>query len=239
MQNDISKIKMRTKFLFLIFYLCFSFFIFYFLFPPFAEAASFSLEPQSHTGSVGESFDVQLKINTEGEQTTSADVILLYDENILETVTVTGGGFYPQNFKNLTSGKIYVGGAVQNATESKAGEGLLSTITFKGKSAGTTAARFDCTPGKTSDSNISKNDSEATDILDCTKLVSGSYTISGGSDGETPTATPGPTSRPTFGPTCSPTVTPSELPPAGVTLPSVLLLGIGSLLTFLGVLFTL
>ena len=190
-----------------------------------ATAAYFSLDPKIRTSSQGETFDVKIKIDTEGEQTTSADVVLLFDQNILDVQDVTPGDFYPQNFKNISSGKIYVGGAVQNATEYKVGSGVLSTIIFRGKGGGTTVVRFDCTPGKTSDSNISKNDKDATDILDCTKLQNGTYTITG-------------EGHPTFQPTCSPTPS-GELPEAGAVSPSIFLLVAGSLLTILGVLFRL
>ena len=223
---------MRKKTFCLIFFLLFV--ICYLLFvagAKSANAAYFYLEPKTHTASVGAEFKVELKINTEGEETTSADILLLFDQDVLEVTDVTAADFYPQNFKNISADKVYIGGAVESAAESKNGDKLLSTITFKGKTAGTTVARFDCTPGKTSDSNISKSDDEATDILDCTKLVNGTYTIGDGV-------------RPTFGPTCSPspqapTPTSGELPEAGTVAPSIFLLGIGALLTTLGFLFTL
>ena len=202
-----------------------------------ASAAFFYLEPDTQTVSTNNTFDVTLKINTEGEQTTSADVVLLFDQNILEINNIAPGAFYPQNFKNISADKVYIGGAVQSSTEYKIGEETLATITFKGKAAGTASVRFDCTPDKTSDSNISKNDKNATDILSCDKLVNGTYTVSGG--GTNPTSMP----RPTFAPTCSPaphaSATPSELPEAGIMTPSIFLLGVGALLTITGVLFTL
>jgi len=231
MKNQILKTHTQKRKNFHLFKFVFLVFSFWFLVfgAKGANAAYFSLEPKTQTSSTGAAFDVKLEINTEGEQTTSADVVLLFDKDVLEVTGVTPADFYPQNFKNIAEGKVYIGGAVESPTEYKSGEDTLATITFKGKTEGTTVVRFDCTPGKTSDSNISKNDDTATDILDCTKLVNGTYTVGG--DGDT-------TPRPTFAPTCSPSPS-GDLPEAGVTLPSVFLLGIGGLLTVMGFLFTL
>jgi len=202
-----------------------------------ANAAFFSLDPKSQNVSQNDTFDVKLNINTENEQTTAADVVLIFDQEVLEATEIAAGDFYPQNFKNISAGKIYIGGSVEKATQTKAGTDLLATITFKGKSAGSSVLRFDCTPGKTSDSNIIKGE-ELTDILDCAKLENGTYTVGGGNNN--PTSTP----KPTFQPTCTvtpspkpPTATPTgELPEAGTIAPSILLLGIGAFLTGLGIL---
>ena len=205
-----------------------------------ANAAYFYLDPKTKTAPAGSTFEVILKINTEGQETTSADVVLLFDQDVLEVTNVAAiDVFYPQNFKNISAGKVYIGGAVESAAQSKSGDNIMAAITFKGKTDGTTVARFDCAPGKTSDSNISKNDDQATDILDCAKLVNGTYTI--GSNGDS-----SPTPKPTFQPTCTPspqaptpTPTSGELPEAGIITPSIFLLAIGALLTTLGFLFRL
>ena len=232
---------MKKNFLILNLFLCFYVLVFLCFGAKGANAAFFYLEPDTQTISTNNTFDVNLKINTEGEQVTSADVVLLFDQNILEINNITpNNDFFSQNFENISAEKVYIGGAVQSSTEYKIGEDTIATITFKGKAAGSDSVRFDCTAGKTSDSNISKNDKDATDILSCDKLVNGNYTVSDdGSGGTTP--------RPTFGPTCSPSpkpspkpsATPGELPTAGIMTPSIFLLGIGALLTITGVLFTL
>lgn len=197
-----------------------------------ALAATFSLEPTSGSFAKDQTFQVKINIDTAGEQTTTAEALLIFDGNILDVSEVAYGSFYPQYFKNISPGKVYIGGSVTvfNPVETKTGSGLFANITFKGKAAGSSTVRFDCTPGKTTDSNITKytTANDAPDILDCSKLTTGSYTVTGG------TTTP----LPTFGPTCSVSPT-GQLPQSGNFEPTLLVIGAGGILTFLGILFKL
>ncbi len=196
-----------------------------------ALAASFSLEPTSGSFAKDQTFTVKINLNTGADLTTSAEALLIFDGSILDVSEVAYTSFYPQYFKNITSGKVYIGGAVQNPTDTKTGSGLFANLTFKGKAAGSSTVRFDCTAGKTTDSNVTKNDSQATDVLDCSSLTTGSYTVTGGSGSS-------PTSMPTFGPTCSVSPT-GQLPRSGNFEPTLLVIGAGGILTFLGILFKL
>jgi hypothetical protein len=182
-----------------------------------AYAASFTLDPSARTAAPSETFSVDIKIDTEGENATSADVLLNFNSAILSISSITPGSFFPQNFKTSSASQVYVGGAVQNATENRTGAGILATINFSAVGSGVSTLEFDCTPGKTSDSNITKDDKNATDILDCTSLTNGSYTISGNLTGTQ--ATP----------------TPKTLPRAGNARNTIIFVGIGVILTIIGI----
>lgn len=231
-----KKLKIFS-FLFLVF--CFLFFVssFLFLVKSPASAAILVLDPSTKSSPLGDNFEIKLDINTEGEQTTSADAVLIYDSNVLEVVNIQEGDgvndpFYPDVFKNITNDEIYIGAAVRDPTEVREGQGTIALITFRGKTETATDVKFDCTPGKTSDSNISKNDKNATDIIECDRVVNGRYTIGTGI-GAPATATPAPYASPTpirFYPTATPTI-----PVAGSTETTVGVLAVGAVLTLLGI----
>lgn len=194
------------------------FIVLYFVFlPSTAGAAYLTLEPQTRTAAPAETFSVDVKINTDGEKVTSADALFNFNSSILSVSSVTPGDFFPQNFKTTTSSQIYVGGAIQNATESRTGSGLLATINFKAVGSGTATLGYDCTAGKTSDSNITKDDRNATDILNCDQLVDGVYTVSGDVTSTQPTPTP------------------KTLPESGNVTNTLIIGGLGLLIVVIGV----
>jgi hypothetical protein len=162
-----------------------------------AEAAVLKLDPVTKSAPSGVAFSVNVIIDTEGEQVTSTDALISYDGSILEVASITSeNAFFPDVYQNITPTEIYIGASVINPTEFKQGSGTVATINFRGKKDGSTDAKFVCTAGKTTDSNISKNDKNATDIINCAGLVHGRYTIGSGV-GQAPTTAPGvPTSTP-------------------------------------------
>jgi len=160
----------------------------------------FYLVPEKQIVSVGSAFDVEVWINTDGLPVRNGDVVLQYDAAKLQPTTITTGGsgnarlFFPDNFHQIISpGVMYIGGTVTTPNDTRTGIGILATIQFQTLQAGTASVSFDCTPGKTSDTNIGKNDSYATDIVNCAALVNGNYTITqAGGATPTPIAIAGP-----------------------------------------------
>lgn len=187
-----------------------------------ASAAVFTLEPATRIAAPGELFSVDLKVDTQGEAVTSADALLNFDSSILSVTSVTPGTFFPQNFEPVISAsQVYIAGSVEKVTQNRTGTGLLSTINFKAIGSGVTPLSFECIPGKTFDSNINKDTTEPTDNLDiinCTQLVDGSYTISGNVTSTQPTPTP------------------QNLPGAGTIEPTLIAVVTGVVLTIVGIL---
>ena len=152
---------------------------------------------------------------------TKSDAIIEYDQNLLEVVSVSEGLFFPTvTSTTATLGKIKIYGIADTGAP-KTGTGVLATITFKGKSTGTALVSFTCQSGLTTDSNINEG---SVDVIVCSANGSGSYVISSSS---TSSATQ----------SSLPETTASALPQTGVLEPTILLLGVGVILSILGVVF--
>ena len=80
----------------------------FFYFVQSAHAATFSLNPSSSTVTLGDEFDMVVRIDTQGSSVTSADVVLTYDRNLLQVVSVSKGlsgsnAFFPDFFQILNA----------------------------------------------------------------------------------------------------------------------------------------
>jgi len=158
----------------------FAFFLFvalYFALPASAATLEFSPATGSHT--TGTAFNVEIKVDTKGQDTTSTDAVIVFNNQLLSVDNVTYGQFYSTVLHSEQNSKLYISGMVDSAGTVKNGTGTLATVSFKGLTAGTAALSFECEAGRTDDSNVSKNDVDSTDILDCAALTDASYTLSG------------------------------------------------------------
>ena len=152
------------------------------------SAATLEFSPATGSYSTNENFNVEIKVDTSSQDTQSTDAVIEFDTTLLSVENVTHGSFYPTVLHSEQNGKLYISGVVNDAASVKNGAGTLATVSFKGLTAGTATLSFVCTTGRTDDSNVSKNDLDATDLLVCSSLVEGSYTLSG-STVSTPTPT--------------------------------------------------
>jgi hypothetical protein len=146
---------------------------------PSAQAASLEFSPNSGSFDPEVVFEVKINVNTDGEDTQSADAVINFNKSLLSVDKVTYGSFYPTVLHSEQDNKLFISGVVDSAEEVKNGSGTLATISFKGISSGTAAVSFECETGRTDDSNISKNDVNATDILVCSSPIEASFIISG------------------------------------------------------------
>lgn len=182
------------------------------------SAAVFFFDPSTVNTQPEQTFEVKVNVDAGSDQITSVDAYILYDSNLLEIQKVDDGTFFSTVSKDTSQpDKVYLAGMVDDPATSKSGVGTLATITFKAKTNGSTTLTFDCTPGSTTDSNISKNDLNATDIIQCES--NGKLTITIGNGGSTQQPTP----------------TPSQLPRSGIfnnmlkySIPGVILLLFGT-----------
>jgi len=142
--------------------------------------------PATGSHATNSTFDVEIIVDTENVDTRSADAVINFDNTVLSVDSVAYGTFYPTVLHTEQNNKIYISGV--NADAAIKGKGTLATITFKALTAGTASLSFACTAGRTDDSNVGKNDLDATDILTCSALQSASYTLTGTS--VNPTAVP-------------------------------------------------
>lgn len=189
-------------------------FIFGFLFiiPLFrvSLAASLQFDPTTVKTQAGQTFEIKVNVEAGNDEIRSVDAYVLYDPNLLEVSSVIEGTFFNTVIYDLSqSGKVYIGGMVDDPATSRTGSGTLATIVFKAKSDGSADLTFDCTPGSGNDSNTITSDLNATDIIECDSngravITIGSGSSSPGQSGPSPT----PTNR---GP-----ASPRQLPKSGI-----------------------
>lgn len=146
---------------------------------PSVSAATLEFAPQTGSYTTGVNFNVEIKVDTKNESTQSTDAVINFDNTYLKVENVTYGSFYPTVLHSEQNGKIYISGVVDNAASEKTGVGTLATVSFKGLKAGVAKLSFECETGRTDDSNVSKNDTNATDLIVCSQLTEASYTLSG------------------------------------------------------------
>lgn len=214
------------------------FYILFFVVPSVTavSAAILQFDPTSISAGVGATFEVKLYVDSKGEEINSVDSFVLYDSTLLEVQTVNPGSFFPTILQDLTkAGTVYVAGMVDFPGTFKIGAGNYATIVFKTKKTGTGTLTFKCTDGSTTDSNVVKNDVNATDIIECASNGKTTITV-GGSGGVTPTSPAGTTggttstttggttttaqatSTPTKTPTATKTKTPTPTTPPVITV---------------------
>lgn len=217
----------------------------------YAQVFKFSLaNPATPAAQTGNNFDVKILINTNGQKTLGGDAIVVYDPNFLTINPPAVKGTFFDVFQDHTIGGTtnkYLLSAWQTTDVnpvSTANDSLFGTVTFNAKSSGNTTLSFDCTTG-TTDSNIW--DTNQNDIINCANMQPLALNIGGPGPTSTPAATmtPAPTSTPSATPivptsTTAPTNTPrptiSILPRTGSTEVTFAALGLGAILTLVGIL---
>ncbi len=233
--------------------------------PAVAMAATLSLSPSSGTVSRGCNVALKIELDTENADTDGTDAILLYDPTRYTATAITNGTIYPDypgNTIDTQNGKVVVSGLASVDSPYK-GKGILATVIFtvsQNAPVGASSIKFDFDPNnkaKTTDSNVVQRGT-VTDILDAvtdTNLTVGNGTTcaiaQGGSTNITTTngtggslSTNSTTNSTTLGKggiiaTPSASIPLKELSPGGKTPgftdSTFVLVGIGSVLTILGI----
>lgn len=232
-----------------------------------AQVFKFQLANPSETITKDKNFQVKIMINTAGKATNNGDALINFDPVKVSINSATTGNFF-HSFSDAgllggTTNKYLVSSWEGVGYEKTAStDTLFATLDLTAKACGSASLSFDCTAGSEADSNINQS-SDSKDIIQC-PLQPLNFTVICGST--TPTLTPGPTSSPSATPkvTPSPTSAPSSpsatptkkptstlaptstikptvsvLPRSGAAEITFLGLGIGVLLTVVGVLFIL
>lgn len=214
----------------------------------YAQTFKFELVDPGQTIEVGDSFQVKIFINTEGEETINGDALIIFEQDKLNINSSQSGDFFTYFTSTPLSGvdnKYLISSWEESIAHSKSSttDNLFATLSLTAKACGNTSLTFDCTPGTGADSNINRA-SDSQDIIDCNGLTS--LTVNNcSSTGPTsaPTSAPNPTAVPTALPTSAPTDIPIPTkagpPRAGSIGITFAALGIGVLLTTVGVLFAL
>lgn len=162
MKNCNLKFK---NFYFLVVVFSFSFLIF----PLVARGATLYLAPQFQTVYQGNTFILEVRLNTEGEEINTAKAHLIFSPDLLKPVDFIKGSSILPFFvgePKIRKGEIYFTGGVPNGFK---GEGLLAKISFLAKKTGKEDINFK------ENSRILLNDGKGTPAQ--LKLQGGSYEI--------------------------------------------------------------
>lgn len=178
-----------------------SFLFFILLCAPVARAVgtgSFSWSSPSATTIINTSGTVTLSIQTGTSMTTGADVLLSYDASAIDIQQITfSGNPYSQNFSSFdaANGRIHLTSSFTDVVSSFTGTQTFAQITYKPKKAGTTSFAFQCSAGRTNETNITEKGTGA-DVVDCAALSDFSITATNATANPTATPTATPTSTP-------------------------------------------
>lgn len=157
---------------------------------PFASALvpTLSLSPSSGTYTLGQTFEVNILLDTAGKSVDGVDVHYLnYNPKALEVqdadaaaagVQIRQGSLFPTyigNTVDTANGRISVSGIVSPGGNGFSGAGTFATVVFKALAASpTSAVTIDYTSGLTTDSNIVEHGT-VTDVL--AAVINGSYNL--------------------------------------------------------------
>jgi len=184
-------------------------------------AATLEFDNTSYPVTANSTVSVKVNIDTGGEQVLATDIYVLYDSAVIQAQSVTAGTFFPTVTNNITSGRIYIAGMVNDVASAKTGEGTVATIVFKGLAKGTSNLTFDCS-GTTGPSKILNNKVEPANIIQCSANGTAQADVDGGGSTVTPSpsqsaATPTAALLPTAAPTAIITAAaPTALPKTGI-----------------------
>jgi hypothetical protein len=186
-------------------------------------AASLKIDPKNATVVAGQEFTVDVIVDPGTDQITSTDVYLMFDKNYLSATSVTAGTYFPTVLNDISAGRVYIAGLVDNPTDYKTGVGTIAKVTMKALANGTVSLSYRCGSTFADTSKIIKNDANSSNIIVCSTNDESSITVGNGVSSIT--ATPSLSSLPTTGgsttATSSSTTTtsaarPDTLPQSGV-----------------------
>jgi hypothetical protein len=123
----------------------------------YAQVPSLSFSPLEILVDQGDTFTIEIVVDTAGEDVGGVGAKLAYDPSKISVLSVEQGSIFSE-YPALTSddvrGKIYVSGIVSSANDLYVGRGVLATIEMLAKSEGSTFMIFEYEEGSTRDSNI-------------------------------------------------------------------------------------
>lgn len=145
-------------------------------------AASLSLSPAVATKAIGDTFNVDVVLDTGGDAVSGATAIINYDAAKLQVINnqLLQGTIFNQspltNKVDTTLGQIQYDSGSLGATYT--GHGTMATIQFKTIAAGTAAVSFVFDANATADTSLVAAASGPTNLL--TTVSSGTYTVTSG-----------------------------------------------------------
>ena len=108
---------------------------------------------------VGEVVPISILVNTAGRKTDGTDLILYFDNRILEATNgaIKKGlvyGEYPVTEVDSKNGVIKISGVSKIGQDGFSGSGILANLSLIARGVGKTVLKVDYTAGRTTDSNV-------------------------------------------------------------------------------------
>ncbi len=154
-------------------------------------AAFFRFDQSSLSVNTGDTFQVKVLIDTEGEEVNAAQAYVRFDSNLLSVESVVGGDFFDEVSYSINASNVYVAGLLSNIGVGKSGSGELATITFKATTSGSITLDFICDPSVVETSSIVQQQGvEIVELINCSSNGTLALDIGGGGTTSEPTATP-------------------------------------------------
>jgi hypothetical protein len=162
-------------------------------------SATMSLNPASQNVTAGDSFNVQVRLNA-NDSVSRVQSHLTFPSNLLDATAVSGSG---SAFENDSQHSISAGNVTieRSSNDSKSGNLLIATVTFKAKSSGVAAVSF-------ANDSFARHDDD--NIL--TGISGGQYQIAAAPTPPPPTPTPTPAPNPSPAPSPTPKPAPTPVP---------------------------
>jgi hypothetical protein len=180
------------------------------------HAATLSVSPSSSSTSVGQTFTLNILLDTQGQAIDGVDVYSLnYSPSLLQVqdsdAATAGTQISPGSLMTITSansvnastGKINFSQITSGGTTYN-GSGVLASVTFKALAVGTASVTLNYTPGATNDSNVAGG---GTDKL--TGVTNAAVAIGSSGDAPPPPPVEPPPPPPAVLPPPTPTPTPT------------------------------
>lgn len=143
-------------------------------------SAYLKFDKETHDASVGDQFDVQVIIDTEGEEVVSSDVYIPFDSTVFEVVSISPGDFFDTVSHDVSTEEIYIAGMMEDIGVGKRGTGLIATITLRVKGGGRQVLSFLCDTSSSRTSTINKQVGvEVENIINCSSNKSLTVKIAG------------------------------------------------------------
>ena len=223
----------RKQKVFIILFTSFTFSLWLGIRPVMAQSASMSfvLADPGTTVNVGDTFQVNILINTQGIDTINGDALFTFEPANIRVDSAASGNFFTYFASSSLDGyndKYLVSSWEESVAHAKktSSDTLFATLTLSALKEGTTSLSFDCTTGSEADTNVNRA-SDSQDIISCPltplSILIGAETTSptpglGTTVAPTqpgsslPTSTPKPTATRTPTPTRKPTATKAPVP---------------------------
>lgn len=132
------------------------------------SAATLNFDPSSIKVKEGETFDVDIVVNTANAEVYGVDALFQFDPNAVEATVITPGTFLDVNHKEIKpDGKVYIVGLVNSPGEAVQGEDVLATVSFKAKKSSTSSLTYLCEINDTRESNVLEASTDSPDLLEC------------------------------------------------------------------------